>query len=247
MENSPIEASNEVKMKIAVIPARGGSKRIPRKNIKDFCGKPMIAWSIGAAQACGLFDHIIVSTDDAEIAEVAKTWGAEVPFMRPVELSNDFVGTRAVTLHALEWAMAEYGNIAYVCTIYATAPFIKATDLSNGLALMVESGKSLAFTVTSFPYPIQRALLITKTSGVAMFQPEYLMTRSQDLQSAYHDAGQFYWAKAEAIMAGIPTFSEDAAPLVLPHFQVQDIDTKDDWLRAELMFKAWGSLPSAQH
>ncbi|MBS4051178.1 MAG: pseudaminic acid cytidylyltransferase [Methylomonas sp.] len=229
-------------MKIAVIPARGGSKRIPRKNVKEFCGKPMIAWSIGAAQTSGLFDHIIVSTDDAEIAEAAKTWGAEVPFMRPLELSNDYVGTRAVTKHALEWAMAAYGNIAYVCTIYATAPFIKATDLSDGLALMVESGKSLAFTVTGFPYPIQRALRITETHGVAMFQPEHRMTRSQDLEPAYHDAGQFYWAKAEAILAGIPTFSEDAAPLVLPHFQVQDIDTEDDWLRAELMFRAWGNL-----
>lgn len=229
-------------MKIAVIPARGGSKRIPRKNIKDFCGKPMIAWSIGAAQACGLFEHIIVSTDDAEVAEVAKNWGAEVPFMRPAELSNDHVGTRAVTQHALEWAMAAYGEIAHVCTIYATAPFIKATDLTNGLALMAESGKSLAFTVTGFPYPIQRALRITETGGIAMFQPEHRMTRSQDLESAYHDAGQFYWAKAEAILAGIPTFSEDAAPLILPHFQVQDIDTEDDWLRAELMFKAWSDL-----
>ncbi|MCK9605236.1 MAG: pseudaminic acid cytidylyltransferase [Methylomonas sp.] len=233
-------------MKIAVIPARGGSKRIPRKNIKDFCGKPMIAWSIDAARACGLFEHIIVSTDDAEIAEVAKTWGAEVPFMRPVALSNDYVGTRAVTKHALEWAMAEYGDIAFICTIYATAPFIKATDLSNGLALLNETQKALAFTVTGFPYPIQRALRITETNGVAMFQPEHLMTRSQDLLPAYHDAGQFYWAKTSAIINGIPTFSEHAAPLVLPHFQVQDIDTEDDWLRAELMFRAWGDLALAQ-
>lgn len=233
-------------MKIAVIPARGGSKRIPRKNIKDFCGKPMIAWSIDAAHASGLFDHIIVSTDDAEIAEVAKTWGAEVPFMRPVALSNDYVGTRAVTKHALEWAMAAYGDIDHVCTIYATAPFIKATDLSNGLALISKSQKAIAFTVTSFSYPIQRALRITETNGVTMFQPEHLMTRSQDLLPAYHDAGQFYWAKTGAIMDGILTFSEHAAPLVLPHFQVQDIDTEDDWLRAELMFRAWRNLPSAQ-
>src|SRR3569832_1862274 len=144
-------------MKIAVIPARGGSKRIPRKNIKNFCGKPMIAWSIEAAKTSGLFDHIIVSTDEAEIAEVARQWGAEVPFTRPAELSDDYVGTGAVAKHADEWAICNLGEVEYVCTIYATAPFIRPSDLTKGLALLRESDAQNVFTVTSFPFPIQRA------------------------------------------------------------------------------------------
>ncbi|WP_432743822.1 pseudaminic acid cytidylyltransferase [Methylobacter sp. G7] len=226
-------------MKIAIIPARGGSKRIPRKNIKDFCGKPMIAWSIEAAKASGLFDHIIVSTDDAEIAEVAKQWGAEAPFMRPVELSDDYVGTGAVVKHAVEWSLKHIGKSEFACTIYATAPFIKPADLIRGVELLLQTGKQIAFTVTSFPFPIQRAIRITESGGVAMFQPEHLMTRSQDLEPAYHDAGQFYWARTDAVLNDVPAFSDAAVPLILPRHQVQDIDTTEDWQCAELMFDAW--------
>lgn len=226
-------------MKIAVIPARGGSKRIPRKNIKPFCGKPMIAWSIEAAKESGLFDRIIVSTDDAEIAEVARQRGADAPFMRPAEISNDYVGTGAVVKHAAEWIIKNLGEVEFVCTIYATAPFIKPTDLKKGLALLLESGSQVAFTVTSFPFPIQRAIKITQNGRVAMFQPEHFLTRSQDLEPAYHDAGQFYWARTDAVLNEVSAFSDAAVPLILPRYQVQDIDTTEDWQRAELMFEAW--------
>ncbi len=229
-------------MKIAIIPARGGSKRIPRKNIKPFCGKPMIAWSIEAAKNSDLFDHIIVSTDDDEIAEVAIQWGAEVPFMRPAELADDYVGTGAVAQHALEWGIKNLGPIEFVCTIYATAPFIQPTDLINGLDLLLESGSQIVFTATSFPFPIQRAIKITKNGRVEMFQPEHYTTRSQDLEHAYHDAGQFYWARTDACLSGVSAFSDAAVALILPRCQVQDIDTLEDWQRAELMFEAWRSL-----
>ncbi|MFC1684675.1 pseudaminic acid cytidylyltransferase [Pseudomonadota bacterium] len=223
-------------MKIAVIPARGGSKRIPRKNIKDFCGKPIIAWSIEAAKTSGLFDHIIVSTDDDEISQVAREFGAEVPFMRPAELSDDYVGTGAVTRHAVEWTINNLGKPEFVCTIYATAPFIKSTDLIEGLELLIKTESHIVFTVTDFPYPIQRAVKINKNGTVSMFQPEHLMTRSQDLEPAYHDAGQFYWARTDAVLNDTQAFSKVAVPLILPRHRVQDIDTPEDWYRAELMF-----------
>ncbi|MEK9568335.1 MAG: pseudaminic acid cytidylyltransferase [Paracoccaceae bacterium] len=226
-------------MKIAVIPARGGSKRIPRKNIKDFCGKPMIVWSLEAAKASSLFDHIIVSTDDNEIAEIAKNHGAEVPFIRPDELSDDYVGTVDVVKHAVEWVIQNIDKPKYVCTIYATAPFIKSTDLVEGLELLEKNNCQLVFTVTSFPFPIQRAIKITEKRRVKMFQPETFMTRSQDLEPSYHDAGQFYWSITDAVLKKVPAFSEASMPLILPRHQVQDIDTLEDWKRAELMFKAW--------
>jgi N-acylneuraminate cytidylyltransferase len=222
-------------MKIAVIPARGGSKRIPHKNIKNFRGKSMIAWSIEAAKFSGIFDHIIVSTDDHDIAQIAKQHGAEVPFMRPEELSDDHTGTGAVVKHAVQWITENIGKPEFVCIIYATAPFIRSEDLAKGFEMIGQSGADIVFTVTSFPFPIQRAIKIKDNGRVAMFQPEYLMTRSQDLEPAYHDAGQFYWAKAEAVMNDTPAFSESAVPLLLPRSRVQDIDTEEDWLRAELM------------
>jgi len=229
-------------MKIAVIPARGGSKRIPRKNIKDFCGKPMIVWSIEAAKASGLFDHIIVSTDDSEIAELAKEYGAEVPFIRPTELSDDYIGTGDVVKHAVEWIIKNLGKPEYVCTVYATAPFIKPTDIIKGLKLLQENDCQIVFTVTSFPFPIQRAIKITGNGRVQMFQPEHFMTRSQDLEPSYHDAGQFYWSVTDAVLNNISAFSEVSIPLTLPRHQVQDIDTVEDWQRAELMFKAWNAM-----
>lgn len=225
-------------MKLAVIPARGGSKRIPRKNIKPFGGLPMIAWSIRAAIQSQCFDRIIVSTDDAEIGEVAKAHGAEVPFIRPPELSDDLTGTIPVIAHAIQWQNALGAAASQVCCIYATAPFVQASDLQRGLQVLQSTGADYAFSVTSYAFPIQRAIRITPEQGVQMFQPEHSNTRSQDLEEAWHDAGQFYWGQAKAWLQHKPLFSRDAAPVVLPRHRVQDIDTPEDWECAELMFKA---------
>jgi N-acylneuraminate cytidylyltransferase len=226
-------------MRLAIIPARGGSKRIPRKNIKPFGGKPMIAWSIAAAQQSGCFDRIIVSTDDPEIAEVAKVHGAEVPFMRPLELSDDHTGTIPVIAHAISWESAQGKKVSQACCIYATAPFVRAEDLKRGLEVLESSGADYSFAVTSYPFPIQRAVRITPEQRVSMFQPEQFNTRSQDLEEALHDAGQFYWGRAKAWLAGLPLFNEGSAPIVLPRYRVQDIDTPEDWIRAELMSKCF--------
>lgn len=228
-------------MKIAIIPARGGSKRIPKKNIKLFGGKPIIAWSILAAKESKLFDHIIVSTDDKEIASIAKEHGAEVPFTRPHNLSDDYTGTADVIKHAVNWCIENIGNVENVCTLYATAPFIKATDIQKGYDLLVNNNCKIVFTVTSFPFPIQRAIKIDKNGRVEMFEPEHFSSRSQDLECAYHDAGQLYWATAAAVIDGVPAFSEHSIAQILPRHQVQDIDNLEDWDRAELMFKAWHS------
>ena len=224
-------------MKLAIIPARGGSKRIPRKNIKPFCGKPMIAWSIEAALASGCFDRVIVSTDDAEIADVARAHGAEVPFMRPPELSDDHTGTIPVVAHAVGWIGQHVGPVEFACCLYATAPFVLAQDLRQGLEVLQHSGAQYAFTVTNFAAPIQRSFRITGQQRIEMFNPAQFNTRSQDLEEAYHDAGQFYWGQAQAWMAKTPLYSEFATPLVLPRYRVQDVDTQDDWIRAELMFE----------
>jgi N-acylneuraminate cytidylyltransferase len=222
-------------MKIAVIPARGGSKRIPRKNIKLFCGKPMIAWSIEAAKNSDLFDRIIVSTDDAEIAEVAKQCGAEVPFMRPAQLSNDFAGTTEVIAHATQWVLNQGFNVDAVCCIYATAPFVQVGDLKRGLAALESGEWAYAFTVTDFAAPIFRSFKQTAEGGVEMFYPEYFFTRSQDLPTALHDAGQFYWGRPLAWIEGKRIFDRHSIPVVIPRWRVQDIDTLDDWKRAEIM------------
>lgn len=224
-------------MNIAIIPARGGSKRIPRKNIRDFCGKPMIAWSVEAAHRSGLFDHIMVSTDDDEIAEVALSSGAEVPFRRPPELADDHTATRPVVNHAIGEAERLWGRIEYVCCIYATAPFLQVHDLKQGFDRLVETGADFAFSVTSFPYPIQRALKLASNGGVEMFHPEYRQYRSQDLEPAYHDAGQFYWGRAALFIENGDTFSSSSIPVVLPNWRVVDIDNEEDWQRAEQLFK----------
>jgi pseudaminic acid cytidylyltransferase len=225
-------------MRLAIIPARGGSKRIPRKNIKPFGGQPMLAWSLDAAQQSGCFDRILVSTDDPEIAEVAKAHGAEVPFVRPPELSDDQTGTIPVIIHAINWQNSQGKQcVTQACCIYATAPFLRAQDLQRGLEALESSGADYAFSVTSYAFPIQRAIRITPDQRVSMFQPEHFNTRSQDLEDAWHDAGQFYWGKAKAWLAGLPLFSECSTPLALPRHRVQDIDTPDDWARAELMFE----------
>jgi N-acylneuraminate cytidylyltransferase len=225
-------------MKLAVIPARGGSKRVPRKNVKLFCGKPMIAWSIEAALQSVCFDQVIVSTDDDEIADVARQYGALVPFMRPVELSDDLTGTIPVIRHAIEWCQSQGQKPLQVCCLYATAPFVGIDDLRRGLVVLTDTGSNYAFSVTSYTFPIQRAIHITDAGRIEMFNPEHFNTRSQDLEEAWHDAGQFYWGRTEAWLTGKPIFSNDAVPVKLPRHRVQDIDTPEDWVRAEWMFKA---------
>jgi pseudaminic acid cytidylyltransferase len=224
-------------MNLCVIPARGGSKRIPRKNIKEFCGKPMIAWSIEAAKSSACFNRIIVSTDDEEIAEVAKSFGAEVPFMRPAHLSDDHTATIPVIAHAIRWQMEHSHSPTEVCCIYATAPFVQVQDIKRGLEILKSTDAEYVFSVTTFAFPVQRAIRITKEQRVEMFQPEHFNTRSQDLEEAWHDAGQFYWGRASAWMEGKPIFSRDSAPVTLPRYRVQDIDTLEDWQRAEWLFK----------
>lgn len=232
--------------RVAIIPARGGSKRIPRKNIREFCGKPMIAWSIEAATASGCFDRIIVSTDDREIAELAKQFGADVPFLRPPELSDDYAGTLPVIRHAVEWLQQQGEPVDYACCIYATAPFISPTDLERAWETIYRDNASYAFSVTSYAFPIQRAIRITENGRVAMFHPEYFNTRSQDLEEAWHDAGQFYWGTSQAWLEERPIFSEDAVPVTLPRHRVQDIDTPEDWTRAEWMFRAMAGAGVAE-
>lgn len=225
-------------MRLAVIPARGGSIRIPRKNIKQFGGLPMIAWSIRAALKSQCFDRVIVSTDDAEIAHVAKVHGAEAPFVRPPELSDDHTATTPVIAHAIAW-MSQYEALpSEVCCIYATAPFVQAVDLQRGLSTLRSSCAEYAFSVTSYAFPIQRAVCITPDQRLEMFQPEHFGTRSQDLPEAWHDAGQFYWGKAQAWLQGKPLFGRDSAPVLMPRHRVQDIDTQEDWERAEWLFNA---------
>ncbi|WHS61995.1 pseudaminic acid cytidylyltransferase [Pseudomonas sp. G2-4] len=225
-------------MRLAVIPARGGSKRIPRKNIKPFCGKPMIVWSIETALRSGCFDQVIVSTDDAEIADVARQYGASVPFMRPAELSDDYTGTLPVIRHVIEWFNAQEQAIEQVCCLYATAPFVQVEDIQRGLQILEETDSDYAFSVTSYAFPIQRAIRLTEEGQVEMFSPEYFNTRSQDLEEAFHDAGQFYWGRASAWLQGKMIFKPGSAPVLLPRHRVQDIDTLEDWVRAEWLFKA---------
>lgn len=223
---------------VAVIPARGGSKRIPRKNIRDFCGRPIIAWSIQAALESACFDRVIVSTDDDEIAEVARAWGADIPFDRPESLADDHAGTVPVVQHALTWLAEHDRPVETICCLYATAPFVSATDLREGQSIFEREHCDFALTVTEFSSPIQRALRVTSDGRLSMFHPEQFDTRSQDLESAYHDAGQFYWGRAGAWQAGAPLFGPYSAPIVLPGYRVQDIDTADDWQRAEHLFRA---------
>lgn len=231
---------------VAIIPARGGSKRIPRKNTREFCGKPMIAWSIEAAKVSGCFDKIIVSTDDREIANIAEQWGAEVPFIRPNNLADDHTGTLPVIHHAVQWLMDHEMMVDHACCLYATAPFVTADDIERGYQLIQQTGSSYAFSVTSYAFPIQRAIRITENGHVAMFNPEHFQTRSQDLEEAWHDAGQFYWGTAEAWLEERPIFGEDAVPVKLSRHRVQDIDTREDWVRAEWLFKAMRAQAEVQ-
>ncbi len=231
-------------MRLAVIPARGGSKRIPRKNIKAFCGRPMIAWSIEAALNSGCFERVIVSTDDLEIAEVAKAWGAEVPFLRPSELADDYTGTIPVISHSIEWCLQRKLEVEAVCCIYATAPFVSAVDICRGYHALTSNPCDYSFSVTSYAFPIQRAIRITSNERVEMFDPKYFNARSQDLEEAFHDAGQFYWGRVTASLANKQIFTPNSVPIVLPRHRVQDIDTPEDWDRAEWLFKTMQATES---
>jgi N-acylneuraminate cytidylyltransferase len=220
---------------VAIIPARGGSKRIPRKNLKLFDGVPMIVRSIRTALGSNLFDQVIVSTDDKEIAELARAHGADVPFMRPVELADNYAGTAAVIVHALNQLPA----FDFACCIYATAPLLQAPFLRQGFELLKQHpDKSFAFSVAGFGFPVQRALVLDEEGALTSLYPEFRTTRSQDLPEAFQDAGQFYWGRSEAWLRGDVLFSSASLPVILPRHLVQDIDTPEDWTRAEYLYAA---------
>lgn len=223
-------------MRIAIIPARGGSKRIPGKNIKSFAGKPMIAYSIIAAQNSGLFEHIIVSTDSDEIAQVSLTWGAEVPFRRPAGLANDLAGTDAVFLHGIQATEQLYGLVNFACCIYATAPLLRIEFLKQGLESLRLLNAAAAFAVTTYPAPVFRALRLNDRNRLDWQWPEFAETRSQDLPQVLHDAGQFYWVDAQRFKLKPDMVGNDAAPVMIPRYLVQDIDTLEDWEAAEFLF-----------
>jgi N-acylneuraminate cytidylyltransferase len=227
---------------VAIIPARGGSKRIPRKNLLPFDGVPMIVRSIRTAVDSGLFDQVVVSTDDAEIADVARVHGAQVPFLRPVDLADDFTGTAAVIVHALE----QMPSFDFACCIYATAPLLQVRYLREGLELLERhADKSFAFSVCDFGFPVQRALTLDEQGALRALYPEFRNTRSQDLPKAFQDAGQFYWGRREAWLRGEVLYSPASLPVILPRHLVQDIDTAEDWKRAEYLYaalKAGGEL-----
>lgn len=224
-------------MRVAVIPARGGSKRIPRKNIRSFFGQPMIGWSIIAAKDSGCFDKVIVSTDDAEIASVAREYGADVPFVRPAELADDHTPTLPVICHAIEWCSEALSRPEFVCCVYATAPFLRAPDLTGAFRQLQSSTADYVFSATDFGFPIQRAIRLRDEGRVEMLYPEHNETRSQDLEDAYHDAGQFYWGRVDAWRSQIPVIGPASEMYFLPRYRVQDIDTMEDWRRAEALFQ----------
>lgn len=225
-------------MKLAVIPARGGSKRIPRKNIKPFCGKPMMLWSLEAAFDSKCFDRIIVSTDDEEIRTLALTAGAEVPFLRPKELANDFADTVSVVKHAIKWL--ENGGEApqLVCCIYATAPFLQSADLVKAHDLLIAMDCDFVMPLVAYSYPIQRALRMASDSRATMIYPEYAMSRTQDLERRYHDVGQFYWGHSTSWLSCESILTATTCALELPEYRAQDIDTIEDWIQAEIKFNS---------
>jgi pseudaminic acid cytidylyltransferase len=226
-------------MKVAIIPARGGSKRIPRKNVRDFCGQPLLAFSILAAKNSGLFDHVVVSTDDEQIRCIANQYGAETPFVRPLELANDHATTVPVINHAVRWVQEHMGKVDHACCIYATAPFIQAKALLESYDMLISKKVGVyVFSATTMPFPIQRTFKVKPDGFVEMFEPHNYNTRSQDLEEAYQDAGQFYWGSAESYNNEKIFFSNDSMAYVLPRHMVQDIDTLEDWRRAELMYES---------
>ena len=223
-------------MNLAIIPARGGSKRIPRKNIRDFLGKPIIAYSIEAALKCGLIDEVMVSTDDNEIAELAKNYGAKVPFMRSETTSNDFAGLAEVVEEVLACYKKVGKTFDNVCLILSTAPFVKPERIKEAYDLMLSKNYDSVFPVARFSYPIQRSLKM-HNGTVSMFYPENFSKRSQDLEPAYHDSGTFYWMKTEEFNKQKRFYAANTGAIVLPETEVQDIDSEEDWRVAEMKYK----------
>lgn len=221
-------------MNLAIIPARAGSKRIPRKNIKYFAGKPAIAYSIEAAIQSKLFDDVIVTTDDQEITAIAQQYGATVPFIRPANLCDDFVTTAPIIQHAAKWYAEHQQQPSNICCIYATAPFIKIQDISEAYQKLLTIDQGGVLPLTTFEFPIQRSHKLDESGHPTPFYPECMPMRSQDLEEAYHDVGQFYWWSYKALFEGV----KERLSIILPRHRVQDLDTLEDWKRAELMYQA---------
>jgi pseudaminic acid cytidylyltransferase len=224
-------------MTIAIIPARGGSERIPDKNTRDFLGKPMIAYSIEAARESGVFDRILVSTDSERIARVANDYGAETPFVRPAELGLASVPLAAVLENTFQWLKDNAIPATHSCCIMATAPFLRPAYIREGFDRIRETNVSSVVSVTAYDYPIFRAFKMAEGGNLEMLWPEHEFTRSNDLFETFHDAAQFYWLNIESFMANNSIFSKDALPVVLPRYLVEDIDEPDDWKRAEIMYQ----------
>lgn len=225
-------------MKIAIIPARGGSKRIPGKNSKVFCGKPMIAWAIGYALESKIFDKVIVSTDDVQISMVARAAGAETPFVRPADLADDLTPTVPVIAHAVDTCQDMGWDIEYACCIYPCVPFLQTFDLVEAFKLMQETGANFAYPVTDYAHPIQRAMRRLPAGHMQFLQPENELARTQDLEKSYHDTGQFYWGKASAWKARMKMHTAGVG-MVVPNWRVVDIDNAEDWKRAELLYEVF--------
>ena len=228
---------NKKKINVAIIPARGGSKRIPNKNIKDFHGNPLISYSIKTAFKSNLFDKIIVTTDSQKIADVAKKFGAEIPFMRPKNISDDFTATAPVIYHALNWLKVNNYRVNYACCIYATCPLLEKKYLKKGYDLIKKTKAKSVFSVTTFEFPIYRGLKVDKNGLVSMLWPENKNVRSQDLPEVYHDAGQFYWLENEEFMLKSEIYTDKSRVVVIPRELVQDIDTLEDWKIASSLYK----------
>ncbi len=221
---------------LAIIPARGGSKRIPRKNIKDFLGKPIIAYSIEVALRSGLFDEVMVSTDDEEIAQIAKQYGASVPFYRSAETANDYATTVDVLLEVIETYKQQGKVFDTICCLYSTAPFVTSDRLKEAYSKLSDNIDA-CFTMVEYSYPIQRSLRINEDGLVEMKYPEHLKSRTQDLEKVYHDAGQFYFVKTKTLIEEKTVWCKRTAPLVLSELEVQDLDTLTDWQLAEMKYE----------
>ena len=222
---------------VAIITARGGSKRIPRKNIKPFLGKPIIHYSIQAALDAGCFDEVMVSTDDAEIAEIAKQAGASIPFMRSPENSNDYAGTIEVLKEVINSYQEKGQTFDALCCLYPTAPFVTADRLREAVQLLGEKDADCVLPVVQYSYPIQRSLHINEQGLAQMNWPENYSVRSQDLVPVYHDSGQFYCLRTKTLFEQMKLFADKTVPIILPESEVQDIDTEEDWKMAELKFR----------
>lgn len=223
---------------LAVITARGGSKRIPKKNIKEFCGKPIIQYSIDAANQSGVFDEVMVSTDSEEIRRAAESCGGKIPFLRSEKTANDMAMTHEVVLEVLEEYQKRGMEFEYVCCIYPTAPFITAEKLQRSKELLDESGADGALPIVAYSFPPQRCFVIR--DGKVQFQwPENRLVRSQDLEKWYHDCGQFYFLRVDAFLREKKMLLDNMVPIITDEMEVQDIDNYEDWRLAEMKYRMW--------